>query len=321
MSHMPGAIHVRFGAARERVEPYVVHMIEHGHSRATTVPMARPTSPVDYVPPALHQFEIKRRLGGGGMGVVFEARHIVLDRRVALKFTRPGTVRSDRACARLLREAQALARLKHPNVVTLFEVGKAGDEVFLAMELVEGGTLRDWMVRPHDWREIIDVFLAIGAGLVAAHELGLVHRDINPSNIFLDHDGTPKIGDFGLVSGTADDEMWAEGTGPIVLPLLEYGLTTTGRMLGTPAYMAPEQRVAGRIDARADQYAFCVSLHEVLTGRLPHDHDLDPPRAVPRRLRGLIERGLSPEPDDRFPTMLELLAALARARRVRTRSY
>ncbi len=289
-----------------------------GSNAFTTVPMRTNSSgDSEYLPPALPQFEIGARLGGGGMGVVFEACHVVLQRRVALKFTHPETARSDKAHRRLLREAKALARLNHPNIVTLFEVGTVGDEMFIAMELVGGGTLRDWMKTPHDWREIIDMFFAFGCGLAAAHELGLVHRDINPSNVFLDHDGTPKIGDFGLVRVDGDDDLEPD-LACAILSRVDVTMTTTGRVLGTPAYMAPEQLRAGRVDARADQYAYCASLHEALTGQLPRGRDL---RDVPRRLRPILARGLSELPDDRFPSMTALLGAIARTRGGPTRRW
>jgi eukaryotic-like serine/threonine-protein kinase len=278
----------------------------------TTVSLRRhpaPSAPEDErVPVRLGDFELAGFLGGGGMGIVFEARHVVLDRRVAIKVLRRAHMQSDEARARLLREAQAMARIKHPNVVTLFEVGAAGEDVFIAMELVEGGTLREWMQRPHDWRAVVDLFLAFGRGLVAVHDAGLVHRDVNPSNVLIDRDGTPKLGDFGLVYTGALDahhdgvERW-----------LEPRLTAQGSVVGTPAYMAPEQRRHGRVDARADQFAFCLSLAEAITGRLPIEGT--PPRPIPRPLRPILARGLAAVPDTRFPSLRHLLAALAIAAR------
>ena len=265
-------------------------------------------------PPAPPRYELGRRLGSGGMGVVYEARDVVLDRVVALKFLRSDLTKSDAACARLLREAQALARLKHANVVTLFEVGRVGPDIYLAMELVAGGTLHEWMKAPRGWREVVDVFLAFGRGLAEAHRLGLVHRDIKPANVLIDLDGTPKIGDFGLVTDSGVDSPPATPGGEMIL--LMCAETTTGSVVGTPAYMAPEQ-LGGRVDARADQYAFCASLHEVLTGRVPGEDERV--REVPRRLRGLVARGLEPRPEDRFASMEALLGSLGRARRRRAR--
>jgi tetratricopeptide (TPR) repeat protein len=199
---------------------------------------------------------------------VFEARDTALGRTVAIKLLRPGAS---------LREAQTLARLKHPNVVTVFEVGVAGDQVFVAMELVAGGTLREWMREPHGWREVADLFLTLGRGLAAAHAFGLVHRDVKPSNILLDLDGTPKLADFALV--------YPVGTGEPEGPL-------------------------------ADQFAWCATFHEALTGR-PAGPEADR-RRVPQRLRRILERGLDPIADARYPSMDALLQDLARARRGRT---
>ena len=257
----------------------------------------------------LGHFEIGRRIGGGGMGVVFEARDALLDRTVAIKLLRPG-VGGEKARARLQREAQALARLKHPNVVTVFEVGTSGEEIFIAMELVGGATLQEWMREVHPWREVVDLFLAIGRGLAAAHALGLVHRDVKPSNIFLDRDGTPKIGDFGLVSSAAAAGEQAE-TGPT--SALESHITTAGGLLGTPAYMSPEQVEGRSIDARTDQFAYCTSLYQALTGKLPGKDGEG--RPMPPRLRPIVQRGLAPQAEARYPSMDALLADLARVRR------
>jgi serine/threonine protein kinase len=264
----------------------------------TTLSMRKPQCEPPSVP-ALVDFEVVRFLGGGGMGVVYEGRH-VLGRRVALKFRRRGAMQRDDARVRLLREAAAMARLRHRNVVSLFEVGIAGDEVFIAMDLVDGGTLRDWMQEPHEWREVVDMFIAFGRGLSRAHSLGLVHRDVNPSNVFLDRTGTPKLGDFGLAIDAGDP--------------LEDGL-----VLGTPGYLAPEQTRGGHADAQSDQYAFCVSLHEALAGRRPDLAGAE--LAVPRPLREILTRGLAAPPSERFPSMKVLLAALERTRRSWSRRW
>src|SRR5438067_7288574 len=250
-------------------------------------------------PVKLGHFEIGPQLGSGGSSVVYEARDTVVGRKVAIKLGRPGRGGESRRTL-LLREAQALAQLKHPNVVTLFEAGTTGDEVFLAMELVEGATLRQWMEQPHGWREVLDVFLGFGRGLAAAHAMGLVHRDVKPGNVFLERDGTAKIGDFGLASSPRESE-----TGTAVE--------------GTPGYMSPEQALGAAADARADQFAYCVSLHQALTGLLPGAQGQ--PRPVPRAVRRILERGLDRRPEARYPSMDALLADLARARRGRTRVW
>ena len=264
-------------------------------------------------PVTLGHFLLGEHLGSGGMGSVFEARDTALNRTVAIKLLRPGSG-GEKARSRLLREAQALAQLKHPNVVTVFEVGLAGEEVFVAMELVAGGTLRDWMNKPHGWREIVDLFLALGRGLSAAHALGLVHRDVKPANVFLDLDGAPKLGDFGLVSPSG-----AVSEADPSSPSPTSDLTTAGKVMGTPAYMSPEQLQGQPADARADQFAFCVSLHEALTGTLPR-HDGAAPE-IPLRLRRILDKGLSHSAEARYPSMDALLDELAQVRRGRARLW
>ncbi|MCE9574573.1 MAG: protein kinase, partial [Deltaproteobacteria bacterium] len=262
-------------------------------------------------PPRLGHFALGDQLGAGGMGVVFRATDTLLDRPVALKVLHPITSRLGAARARLQREAQALARLTHPNVVAVYEIGSAGDELFVAMELVEGTTLREWMRVPHPWREVVAMFIAIGRGVAAVHAIGLVHRDIKPSNVMVDRSGVPKVGDFGLVNLDDDTPFDAAGaSAPSALGGDD--LTATGSVLGTPAYMAPEQR-SGQATARSDQYSFAVALVEALTGALPVPGVL----AVPAPLRPIARRALATEPVDRYPTLDAMLAALARAIRPR----
>jgi tetratricopeptide (TPR) repeat protein len=266
-------------------------------------------------PVTLGHFRLGGHLGSGGMGSVFEAHDTALGRRVAIKLLRPGAS-GEKGRARLLREAQALARLKHPNIVTVFEVGVAGEEVFIAMELVAGGTLREWMGKPRNWRETTDLFLALGRGLAAAHALGLVHRDVKPSNIFLDLDGTPKLGDFGLVSPSGASEKADSGEHHSISAT---GLTTAGKVMGTPAYMSPEQFGGQPADARADQYAFCATFHEALTGKRPNRDGAG--RPIPQRLRRILDRGLNLDAAARYPAMDALLKDLARVRRGRARLW
>ncbi|MBX7083921.1 MAG: serine/threonine protein kinase, partial [Nannocystaceae bacterium] len=156
---------------------------------------------------ALGRYAIIERIGSGGMGVVFAAYDPALERKVALKLLRPRTgARADAARERLAREARAMARLDHPNVLAVHEAGTFGDQVFLAMDFVEGGTLRAWLQQPRSWQQIVAVFVAAGEGLAAAHDAGLVHRDFKPDNVLLSFDveGTPRprVTDFGLVRGT-----------------------------------------------------------------------------------------------------------------------
>ncbi|HEY4057931.1 MAG TPA: serine/threonine-protein kinase [Kofleriaceae bacterium] len=246
----------------------------------------------------LGRFEVVGRLGAGGMGLVFEGRDGVLDRRVALKLLHSGRANSPLAPSRLLREAQALAKLSHPNVVTVYDVAMADDAPFIAMELVEGPTLRAWMDSPHDWRAVLDVFIAVGHGLAAVHALGLVHRDFKPSNVLFDKKGTPKLGDFGLVCPTDHQE----GGTPTEDIATSQTLTSTGSVMGTPAYMPPEQREGARVDGRADQYSFAKTLREALG---------DPPA----KLQPIIARAMAERVTDRYPDMNALIADLSRVRR------
>jgi tetratricopeptide (TPR) repeat protein len=281
---------------------------------------------------AVGRYVVLDRIGAGGMGVVYAAYDPELDRRVALKLLRPDRFSSEAGRLRLLREAQALARLTHPNVVAVHDAGTFGDRVFVAMELVEGETLRQWLgAGPRSWREVLDRFLPAGRGLAAAHAAGLVHRDFKPENVLLGKDGRVRVVDFGLAKALADaaEEPPAEGEaaedsgGALVTPLTEWGV-----VLGTPAYMAPEQLRGIAADARSDQFSFCVALYEALYGERPFAGD--GPRAiaeavtrgvvkeapagtkVPGWLRAVVLRGLKAGPEERYPTMDGLLRDLER---------
>jgi tetratricopeptide (TPR) repeat protein len=304
-------------------------------------------------------------LGRGGMGEVYAAYDPELDRKIAVKLlrARAGPSTAD-GRTRLLREAQAIARLSHPNVVVVFDVGTFQDSVFIAMEFVEGHTLGYWMqARPRQWREVLEVFQAAGRGLIAAHNAGLVHRDFKPDNVMITKSGQVRVMDFGLARQTGDDQpslaeqvtldaaaraaalaMTAapgadpddtmklgveEGDAPIPPGsggYLRLKLTKTGAMLGTPAYMSPEQFAGTGGDARTDQFAFSVALYEGLYGHRPFAGDnvlavmanvasgtiVEPPDGtrVPAWIRKILLRGLSTRPADRFPSMAEMLAAL-----------
>ncbi|HWQ29245.1 MAG TPA: tetratricopeptide repeat protein [Dehalococcoidia bacterium] len=267
-------------------------------------------------------------LGAGGMGVVYAAYDPELDRKVALKLLRPDAGGAG-ARARLLREAQAMARLAHPNVIAVHDVGTYGDQVFVAMEFVEGATLRGWLEEaPRLWREILRVFVLAGRGLAAAHAAGLVHRDFKPDNVLIGRDGRPRVLDFGLVGeGTAeqDGHDGASGSAP---PPLGAPLTEAGALMGTPGYMAPEQYLRRPADARTDQFSFCVALYEALyrARPFPGNTPLELARAavegrvvepaadarVPGWVRRIVLRGLRPGPSERYPTMEALLADLSR---------
>jgi serine/threonine protein kinase len=246
-------------------------------------------------PPRIGRYRIHGRRGHGGMGLVYVARDDELDRPVAIKVLRRDLAGSD-ARRRFLREAQALARLSHPNIVQVYEVGHHDHEVFIAMELVEGTTLCKWCAaQPRTWREIVRMFVAAGRGLAAAHRIGLVHGDFEPDNVIVDGDERPRVLDFGVA------QLHAEPIGIVpvsIAPCTSGSMTLPGSVMGTVPSMAPEQRYGQRADARADQFAFAVALSKALK------------RRVPTRLHTALERAMATDPADRWPSMDALLAQL-----------
>ncbi|MEM9453178.1 MAG: serine/threonine-protein kinase [Myxococcota bacterium] len=267
-------------------------------------------------------YRVEQTLGRGGMGVVSRATDLRLDRAVALKIH--SGVADARGLELLRVEAQAMAQLAHPNVVEVFEVGMHEGRLFIAMELVDGGTLRQWQWdRP--WNEIVRTYLDAGQGLCAAHRAGLVHRDFKPENVLVGADSRPRVADFGLVLGLNHQRSVTVSTG-------EQRAVITGRSLpipsgvstraiaGTPRYMAPEQHMGLGADHRSDQYAFCVALYEALAGE-PPGPAADRPKdgAGPPALWRAIQRGLALDPNARHPDMSALLLALDRARVARRR--
>ncbi len=283
----------------------------------------------------LGRYILLERLGAGGMGVVYAAYDPELDRKVAVKILHDDRG-SDERQLRLTREAQAMARLSHPNVIAVHDVGVANGAVFVAMELVDGSTLSAWRkAAPRRWREVVQVFLAAGHGLAAAHRAGLVHRDFKPDNVLLRADDHHVlVSDFGLVRLADEAPLAAVSDARTQPSSLERSLTHAGALLGTPAYMAPEMHRGEPADARSDQFAFCVALYEALYDERPFaaasGDGLDTldalavemmkgnvrpaPRTseVPGWLRKLVVRGLAPAPGDRWPTMDALLVALRR---------
>jgi predicted Ser/Thr protein kinase len=229
------------------------------------------------------------QLGAGGVGVVYAAYDPALDRRVALKLVREESSRGSDTSdgrARLLREAQALARLSHPNVVAVYDAGTLDERVWLAMEHVEGATLRAWAQTERPWPELLQAMIAAGRGLAAAHAAGLVHRDVKPDNIMVGADGRVRVMDFGLARAAGARVVAAPDSGGPG-ERLSLSVTRTGAMLGTPAYMAPEQWVGKEADARTDQFAYCVTLWEALFGERPFMGDTLVELA-PRVLRGEV---------------------------------
>jgi tetratricopeptide (TPR) repeat protein len=274
-------------------------------------------------------------VGSGGMGMVYSAFDPELDRKVAIKLLRPDARGGSvvRARDRLLREAQAMARLSHPNVLPVFDVGTFEDSVFVALEYVEGGTLRAWLLQEQpDWRRIVEVFVEAARGLAAAHAEGLVHRDFKPENVMISRRGAVRVMDFGLARPAPDSESAAvTHSGARVVAVAEGGdLTRTGFVMGTPAYMAPEQHDTMAVDHRADQFAFCVALYEALyrerpfAGRTADEifaavsaqqvRSIPVGSNVPGWLRRVVLRGLASDPAERWPDMGTLLAALAQDR-------
>ncbi|MEM9454598.1 MAG: tetratricopeptide repeat protein [Myxococcota bacterium] len=278
----------------------------------------------------LGRYVVLGTLGRGGMGTVLVAFDRTLDRRVAVKVLHQRL--AERHTRRLLREAQAMAQLSHPHVVQVYEAGEIDGQAFIAMELVQGQTLREWMdqkPRP-GWRACVEVFLQVGMGLAAAHTRGLVHRDFKPGNAILDQEGRARVLDFGLArlverGARTQDTPLEIGADDATLDAV---LTRTGTMLGTPAYMPLEQMSGGEADARSDQFSFCASLYEAVYGERPYEGSTvsglrtamqqrrlrSPPRGikVPANLRKALERGLSPDPEERWPSMETLLGELRR---------
>lgn len=273
----------------------------------------------------LSRYVILHQLGAGGMGVVFAAYDEQLDRKVALKLVHSQGTTRDRQHQRTLREAKALARVTHPRVVSVYEVGETDTQVYLAMEFVDGMTLRKWQsASPLSWREIVQMYVQVGEGLHAAHRASVVHRDFKPDNVLVGKDGLPRVVDFGIAHLSAlpvpDD---AAGGVPGVAP--EGRVTVEGTLIGTVGYMSPEQFEGIRVDAASDQWSFCAALYEALYGRLPFAGTtaaeqavsvrgplLPPPvgSPVPADLFRILERGLHCEPGARFASMAALLASL-----------
>ena len=286
--------------------------------------------------PTIGRYTFLKELGQGGMGVVCTAYDPKLDRKVAIKLTRSLATASVERRGRILREAQAMARLSHPNVVQVYEVGELRDELFVAMEFIDGVDLSEWLgERARGWREVQRVFLAAGRGLAAAHAAGLVHRDFKPANVLVGADGRVLVGDFGLARASGAIEGEAPRAPVAAGSELASPLTANGALLGTPAYMAPETLARGVSDAATDQFAFSVALFEALHGARPfagrevaavlrailEDEPSIPAGVeVPGWLQRVVLRGLRKRPEERWPSMDALLAALAHDPAARART-
>ncbi len=284
----------------------------------------------------LGRYALLRKLGEGGMGVVYAAYDEELDRRVALKLIHPSLQGDAQVRARILREAQALARVSAPNVVTIYQTGEVDGQVFIAKEFVNGTTLTKWQAEPErSWQDILRMYLDAGQGLLAAHHAGLIHRDFKPDNVLIGKDGRPRVADFGLArmdSKSGNNTTLASGRIATVArpgahqPIMA-NMTQAGTTLGTPLYMSPEQHLGEATDARSDQFSFCVALYEALYNKLPFAGNTIESLAfntisgkiqprptgskIPTVVHQAIVRGLSASPTARFPSMRELLAALS----------
>lgn len=331
------------------------------------LPDSRDTSSALTRASMLGRYTVLGMIGKGAMGEVYAAYDPELDRKIAIKLVRLGRDQgsAQEGRVRLLREAQAIAKLSHPNVVTVYDVGAFHDDVFIAMQYVDGNTLGYWMhAEPRTWAEILAVYADAGRGLVAAHEKGLIHRDFKPENVMISPDGAVRVMDFGLARGVferdaqpalpAEDRVSESGTASAGNPDIEstrevllgkvvarprlgessetlnIRITQTGAMLGTPAYMSPEQFKGGQIDERTDQFSFCVALYEALYGERPFSGrslneimdsvgkgELQPVPAdskVPSWVRKIVVRGLQRDPANRWPSMKELLSVLDKSR-------
>jgi serine/threonine protein kinase len=293
-----------------RVERRVWRAAGHAATSRTlssSVEALRSTSPV---PCRIGRYRIEGVLGSGGTATVYLARDPALERSVALKVLR--TDGAAHTADRLVREGRALARISHPNVIHVYEVGREEDLVYVAMERVEGVTLAAWLEQPHSQREILDAFAAAGRGLAAAHAAGVVHRDFKPDNVMLGGDGRVHVLDFGLARWIDDDTASCR-----------VGGATT--IAGTPAYMSPEQWLGEHVTMQSDQFSFCVSLWNALAGTHPFDISSRDgltqavvagrlarrPRTIPRHLHAVLRRGLSRRACDRYPSLDAVVGAIA----------
>ncbi|HVH99111.1 MAG TPA: serine/threonine-protein kinase, partial [Enhygromyxa sp.] len=291
-------------------------------------------------PLTVGRYRLLANVGRGGLGEVWAAHDGQLDRMIAVKLLRDDTLRRHRrARAQLLAEAAVMARLTHPNVVRVYDVGESNNELFVAMEYVEGQTLRAWQQGQHDWRTILEVYLRAGEGLAAAHAAALVHGDFKPDNVLIGDDGRVLVSDFGVVQHLAearaepsvepelrlDTRELADDSIPQTM--LDSTVEPAPLLVGTPAYMAPEQLVGGVPDARADQFGFCVALWEALVGERPFAGSTpaalreaiaagprEPARSAraPAQLLALLRRGLADRPGDRYDELASLLGHLRR---------
>ncbi len=268
-------------------------------------------------------YEIVALLGSGGMGDVYRARDTRLNRQVAIKFL-ADTITDPLAISRFQQEALTASSLNHPHIVTVFESGEIDGKQYLVAELVDGGTLNEWVHHEtRTWKQIVDMLVGVADGLAVAHAAGILHRDIKPDNILVTKSGYAKLADFGLAkldTSTADRSRAITVQG-----------TRHGVIVGTIAYMSPEQAGAKPLDARSDVFSFGIVMYELLAGRRPfvgasdlevlqqilHGSPQPLPETIPLPLRGIVEKALEQDPADRYQSMREMVVDLRRVARQR----
>lgn len=302
------------------------------------------------VPDRIGKFEVLRPIGEGGMATVFEAEDRALGRRVALKLVRSDRRDDSYEQERLIREARAIAEISHPNVITVYEVGRCPEGVFIAMEYVKGPTLKQWLrASPRPWGEVVRMSLRVGRGLVAAHDRGITHGDFKPANVIIGEDERPRVLDFGLAhvakarrDATSPQHAASSTTTAAPRPDLDESISQTVSLdrdgdsdfvmfAGTPAYMAPEQHKGEHPGPLADQFSFSIVMWEALYRQRPFlgknpflvsqaiidDKVTPPPRSrVPLWIHRIVERGISNAPSDRHISMRSMLASIVFTSRV-----